>query len=125
MNSITGASHQHEDLDFIGILSTIHAEFLGRECSAVIYAADHRHQLVRITETLAGSFDPFPVEKAQRTIFLEMGGALITLDPERIISAARWIESFGEPAPRLVLEAVRADGVLELEVPVDPGRLLS
>lgn len=122
MNSISATSDQHEELDWLGILSTIQRDFLGRECSAIIHASDRRHQLVRITDTLAGAFDPFPVEQEERTMFLEMGGALVTLDPTKIVSAERWIESFGEPAPRLLLEVLREDGGLELEVAIERVR---
>lgn len=114
MHFISDTSHHHAELDWLGLLAALHADFVGQTVVATIYAGEHRRQLATIQAPLSGTFDPYPANAPRQTIFLEIGDLIVHVEPHRILSSARWVDSSGE-VPCLVVEIVREDSVLEIE----------
>ena len=96
--------------EFLSLL----VELVGEPLEARLYPAGGHEQLVNVRGRFREAFDPFPESDGE--LFLDLDGhTLIPLSEEKARSIACWVETFGEPQPRLVIEVVQETTSLQVE----------
>lgn len=105
------------ELDWTAFLSIL-VGLVGELLEARLYAGRGHDQLTNVRGRFTAVFDPFSEGVAE--LYIELGEALILVS-ERATTISCWVETFGEPQPRLVVELVRERTTLELEVVVGEG----
>lgn len=108
----TPAPNGRQNLDWTELLTALQ-EILDRDCSLRLYSGPHC--LLTADGAFTGTLEPFHCPEAP--IFLEIAEALVTVIPEQVRSIKTWVESFGEPAPRVLIELVTEHASIEIEAP--------